>query len=194
MKFKVTREFYISKDAEEIKDDESGAVVYIIVRDNGVSMMGFGGRRQRPDFHYSFETREIALNYAESYFEGEREKVRKKKEKKEFRTTLKVGDILSSSWGYDQTNVDFYQVVEVKKSGKSVVIQKISSRLVLGEGCAPMSGTVMPNRDGFAGEPMLKRVQFWRKSETEIDEYLTMASYASASKWDGKPEYCSWYH
>ena len=30
--------------------------------------------------------------------------------------TLKVGDVLSSSWGYEQTNVTFYQVTRVTKA------------------------------------------------------------------------------
>ena len=29
------------------------------------------------------------------------------------RDGLKVGDVLRSSWGYDQTNVDYYEVVEL---------------------------------------------------------------------------------
>ncbi len=33
---------------------------------------------------------------------------------------VQVGDIFYASWGYDQTNVDFMQVVEVSKTGKTV--------------------------------------------------------------------------
>ena len=29
----------------------------------------------------------------------------------EFRRSLRVGDILYSSWGWEQTNIDFYQVI-----------------------------------------------------------------------------------
>ena len=36
---------------------------------------------------------------------------------------LAVGEILSSSWGYEQTNWDFYQIVKV--SDKSIWIQEI---------------------------------------------------------------------
>jgi hypothetical protein len=32
---------------------------------------------------------------------------------------VKVGDIFYESWGYDQTNIDFCQVVEVSKTSKT---------------------------------------------------------------------------
>ena len=34
---------------------------------------------------------------------------RKKKDREEFQNPYKVGDILYSSWGYDQTNINFYK-------------------------------------------------------------------------------------
>ena len=41
-----------------------------------------------------------------------------------------VGDILVSSWGYDQTNIDFWCVVGLTKSGKSVRIMPVAQRVV----------------------------------------------------------------
>ena len=38
---------------------------------------------------------------------------------------LAVGEILSSSWGYEQTNWDFYQIVKV--SNKSIWLREIES-------------------------------------------------------------------
>ena len=40
--------------------------------------------------------------------------------------TLEVGDILVSSWGYDQTNIDYYKIV--RKSAGSVWIQKLKKQ------------------------------------------------------------------
>jgi len=40
-----------------------------------------------------------------------------------------VGAFLATSWGYDQTNVEFYKVVGHTKSGKSVVLQPWCSQL-----------------------------------------------------------------
>lgn len=41
---------------------------------------------------------------------------------------LKVGDIMHASWGYDMTINDFYEVVEVSKTGKTVKIRPIAAR------------------------------------------------------------------
>lgn len=43
-----------------------------------------------------------------------------------FIQTIKVGDIWSCSWGYDQTNVDFYVVVKI--TSKMVHLREIGAR------------------------------------------------------------------
>jgi hypothetical protein len=52
----------------------------------------------------------------------------KAKARQEFVNPYKVGDILYGSWGYDQTNIDFFQVVEV--GNRSLKIREIGSRSV----------------------------------------------------------------
>jgi hypothetical protein len=44
--------------------------------------------------------------------------------------TVKVGDIFYCSWGYDQTNIDFYQVVELSASGKTAKLREIGKTFV----------------------------------------------------------------
>ena len=91
-----------------------------------------------------------------------------------------VGDVLYNSWGYEQTNVDWYQVVEVK--AKSVVIRAIKKNFgASGRDC----GYSQPRRDDFCGEPMLKPL-----SESGS---LTMR-HGAATKWDGRAVYESSYH
>ena len=41
-----------------------------------------------------------------------------------------VGDLLVSSWGYDQTNIDFWCVVGLTASGKSARIMPVAQRVV----------------------------------------------------------------
>ena len=106
--------------------------------------------------------------------------------RKAFTTSLVEGDIMYTSWGYEQTNVDWFQVVEVKSSGKTVVVREIAGNLHTDSGCGPMSGRTTPVKDEFVGEPMTKRVQ--RGDSVKIH------SSAYAYKWDGKPKYTSWYH
>jgi len=46
------------------------------------------------------------------------------------KTAVKVGDIFYTSWGYDQTNVDYYGVIEVSKSGKTVKLREVTAKVV----------------------------------------------------------------
>ena len=68
---------------------------------------------------------------------------------------IRVGDVFYASWGYDQTNVDFYQVVGVTASGKSVRLRKIAAERV-GEGGGP-SEHVRPAIDQFVDDKVLTR-------------------------------------
>lgn len=183
-RFTVTREFYISPDAVEVKDKQSSAVVYVTVKNGTIDVMAFGGRRQKYDFYRSYRSEERAQEAIKSHLETIRIRESAKKKSKSFLTTLKVGDILYSSWGYDQTNIDFYQVVEIKKSRKSIVIYEIAGETV--ETTGAMQGRCVAVKDTFTGKPMLKRVR-----EGNI---VSITSYASAFPWDGKPKYWSAYH
>lgn len=59
-----------------------------------------------------------------------------------------VGDLFYGSWGYEQTNVDFFQVVALK--GKHTAILREIGRDYIG-GYA-MQGNVRPCRDAFISE------------------------------------------
>ena len=104
-----------------------------------------------------------------------------------FQTALKTGDILVSSWGYDQTNIDFYQVVEV--AGKQTVIVREIAGTVTETGF--MQGSVIPRPGVWARDslPMKKRAQ----SLAPGREYVKINECQTAYLWDGKPEHASWY-
>lgn len=61
------------------------------------------------------------------------------------------GDIFVSSWGYSMTLVDFYQVTKVSKTGKSVNVRKLASKVVSGNIDSPQGGYVTPIKDRFEG-------------------------------------------
>ena len=66
-------------------------------------------------------------------------------------TGPEVGDVLVSSWGYDQTNIDFWRVVSLTASGKSARIVPAGSRVVEqftgGERVVPDEGDVFREQD-----------------------------------------------
>ncbi len=102
--------------------------------------------------------------------------------------TPKVGDILSCSWGYDQTNVDFYKVVKLSPSGKSVTIMRIKSAVKENGYMSGESTPAVPHTFRADAKPLTKRVNSYEGSYC-----VTMNSYSTAFLWDGKPRYTSWY-
>ena len=97
----------------------------------------------------------------------------------------KVGDILFNSWGYDQTNVDFYQVVSVE--GKTVVVRAIAK---MAHDTGDMCGKCSAVKDSFIGEEIKKVVQIRvAYNSTEAHTYINRMS-----PWDGMPKYYSSYH
>lgn len=110
-----------------------------------------------------------------------------------FTNPFKVGQIYYTSWGYDQTNVDFYEIVEVK--GKQVKIQEIGAKSVQGsEGM--MCCSVVPDNRHKEGDPLTKMVQFYLNSKDEPTFYVkdkyghyTLMPYDK----EEKGVYCSWY-
>ena len=93
-------------------------------------------------------------------------------------TGFKVGDILVSSWGYDQTNIDFYEVVQVKGKG-TVVIRQVQEKIVRQ---GDQEEDVVPEPGKFEGEPLLRRVKPGDRPGVKLE------SYAWAYLWDGKPK------
>ncbi|MDV7561100.1 hypothetical protein R4576_18040 [Acinetobacter baumannii] len=81
------------------------------------------------------------------------QKVEASKALKKFRDELEVGTILYTSWGYEQTNVEFYQVVSVKGAFCEIrEVAKVSHDLT------DMSGKVIPKPNSFIGEPIKRKI------------------------------------
>jgi hypothetical protein len=98
---------------------------------------------------------------------------------------FRKGDILESTWGYNQTNANFYQVVRTTKA--MVVLQEIGKKT---EDTGNMTGTAMPDPEKKIGKEIRRKVQGYEGREFVMIE----GSYQSASKWDGKPVHTSSYH
>jgi hypothetical protein len=102
---------------------------------------------------------------------------------------LKVGAILKSSWGYDQTNVDFYVVTKGAEVGRFLGLAKIASTLIPSAGFSPMAGKCTAAL--VDGKPQIIGEAF----KAKLTEYgsVKVRSCARAWLWDGQPAYVSWY-
>ena len=175
---KLTRDFYIDKKADENKDTSSTAVVYL--RDYGpyVTVMGFGGKRNKPDFHYTVKTLDAAHIKINKYFQSIRARedavVARREKAKAYVNTAKVGDIYVSSWGYDQTNVDFYRITKVMK--KMVEYVKIDKSV---------TPDYLTAEKAMAGDKVISEPKRALMSKNSF----SVSSFAHAYKWNGQAMY-----
>jgi hypothetical protein len=136
MRFRISklgREFFIPKGSIKVADKLSDAVAYISTNSRGKPRATiFVGKQTKPiaDYWYgSDEKRTTAVGQA---FESRRKSMAFKAEtaakRKAFVNSYKVGDLFKRSWGYDQTNVNYYEVIEVK--GKFVWVREVKQEYV----------------------------------------------------------------
>jgi hypothetical protein len=156
-------------------------------------------RFPKPLFNFRFRSIERMNEFCTEWIErvetninSQNERKAKKKEaQKVMNHNFKEGMILYNSWGYDQTNIDFYQIVKIKE--KSVILREIASSTVSGsEGF--MSANVKPIKDYFVGEPILKRINISVSYNGNISYYIKakhgcFCEYANAES----GVYSSWY-
>jgi hypothetical protein len=181
----MTREHWTPQEYDE-KLEGDNCVVYLHSDSFGRPVAtGFIGKQSKPKLNTRYQTEERRSEHVKQWMGGiaehEQWKRERKSERQSFDHTLEVGDILYSSWGYDQTNIDFYEVVRTTK--KSVEIRKLAQTI---EETGFMSGKTSPLAGQYTGEKMLKRVG--------PDNTVKIESYAWAWVWDGQPKYNSWYH
>lgn len=153
-----------------------------------VHAKGWRGKADKPSFYYSFRDESRVRIYVDQFVSNIASHYARKGERLAARKAAKasdhfsVGDVVYNSWGYDQTNIDFYQVVELK--AKSVVLRAVKQNSSDQPG-GPYGGHTQPRRNEFCGEPFQKLVgeRGWISFE-----------HGAGSKWDGKPMYTSSYH
>lgn len=96
-------------------------------------------------------------------------------------SALQVGAVFSSSWGYEQTNVDFYRVTKVTRA--TITLEQIDSCY---QATGPLTGQVTPDLDSPGRKPITRRLR-------HIGGSVRINSFARAHLWDGRPMYVSHY-
>jgi hypothetical protein len=146
-----TKTRYIPKDSQPITQEGVNAVAYIYGR-NRECAVGYSGKRNNHDFNYSFRSADACKLHVENWFkrlvEYEADRTRAKEAKKAklvaVRDSYKPGDIVYTSWGYDMTIVEFYQVIRCE--GRRVWIKEICQKA---EETGFMCGSTQPEKDRF---------------------------------------------
>ncbi|MBS9434873.1 hypothetical protein [Photorhabdus hainanensis] len=95
--------------------------------------------------------------------------------------TVSVGDVFCSSYGYEQTNVAFYQVVSIHGK-KTIVVKQIDSEITSYK--TSMSGSKKPLMNKFIGQPLKRQVK-----ECSNVPCIRIEEYENAYKTDIGKEY-----
>lgn len=155
-RFQMTREMHTPKGFVEIlRADQHGVVV--VADPEGLCVMAFSGKAQKPAFYLRFRTKERAQQYVADWLAKIERRAAEKLAEREARKTaghpLEVGTVLYSSWGYDQTNIDFFEVVALIGKATVEVREIAQERVETGS----MQGQCIPVPGAFIGEPMRRR-------------------------------------
>jgi hypothetical protein len=102
--------------------------------------------------------------------------------------TVHVGEIFVCSWGYGQTNVDYYKIIEVLN--KSVVIAPIGqTRNYTGD----MQGECVPDPTKVGTKRYTKRINSYSTNNGN-NVCLKINSFSTAFKWNGKTNIFTEWH
>lgn len=98
---------------------------------------------------------------------------------------VQIGMILVGTWGWEQTNVDFFKVVDLV--GKATLVLQRMGWAISGDDCpSSMSAMVVPKpldtEDTCRVRVSPKQTM---KNPDGYNSYLKV--------WNGDPVYCSWY-
>lgn len=185
MKFGWTREQQIPKGAVKVADKRSDAVAYLYdarkAMPSDVAMpcaMVFIGKQAKPLWRYRFPNaadreKRIAQAFADRRAWLARQ-VEQRAKRKAWVPTYKVGDIFRTCWGYEQTNVEYFEIVEIK--GKHAILRELAQERVdtgwqRGR-CVPLPGQYLsPRFDGDKqGLPIRRLMQ---EGRIKIDDVRT---------------------
>ena len=183
------REQYIPQDADVLASDTLKTEIYLFEDRSGrPCAKAFKGRKIKPVFHHYFSSEDARAKFIDQRVEAWKAEAAQKAERQAELNKpheLKVDDILYSSWGYEQTNVDFFKVV--KLAGKTMIeVTEMACETVKTSG--GMSDTVIASKRVLGG--ILRRKVNTSGSRPSI----SINSCANAYLWDGSPLHRSWYH
>lgn len=198
---------YIPNDAQELTRLDCSAIVYAYTNTAAMpaAIAYYSATNNKPAFHYRFRNENQRAAYVEKFFndcaDKERATAQRKAEQKAakagFTNPIKPGDVLYASWGYDQTNIDFFQVIAT--TGKTVTFRPIMSELT-SDGAEYMSGRVLPKKNAFSKDcetytrPLKVYLSGGEKPSFCVPFAESKGSYQrSLHLHDGRPLYCSWY-
>jgi hypothetical protein len=137
------RNAYIPKGARPILEHDNGSALYVYEMASRFCVIAFWGTAAKSHIHETYRTEAQRdariLDWKAGVEASVSFRAKMAAERKAAVNALKVGDIVNTSWGYDQTNVEFYVVTRATKS--SVWVRRVKAD---GEATGYMCGRTWP--------------------------------------------------
>lgn len=128
-------------------------------------------------FFVNTEKREKYLSDKKEYYQKQYNA--KMKEQQRLQTVMdsvKIGTVFYASWGHEQTNIQFYKVIERKKD--FLLLQEVKSIEVCSKGFNDR-GVCTPDLDTPIGEPFRKKLTLYG---VRLESYKTASIYEEGKK------------
>lgn len=178
---------FIPQNAEEQQVSDAKLVIYRYQYQGRPAFMAYKGRQQKIYQNAAFSTVEARDRVLNRLIETETAREARKRERQQASHGLKEGDIVYASWGFEQTNVDFYQVVRVP-SGRSAVIRPVEKETHIKDPVS-MVGSAVPRIGHFVeGSEAINRRTVDEHRLSGIERWR-----GELAKWDGTPRRVSFY-
>lgn len=194
MRFDIWEGKREDKTNKHILDKKGNLAVNVhkeTLQNGGVVVAMFVGKALKPKYYYCFNCEMDAVRFIKIRGEYEVNNIndrinRKEAEKdlkKNYKTSLKVGDIMHGSWGYDMTINEFYQITEIKN--KTVTLREIG---VERKASGYYYEDVKPEANCFVGEP-IKRILQVRFYDGKPYEYIKLSDVCNLTKCENTDRY-----
>jgi len=186
---------YIPENSQPITRLDLPAVVYAYNNKSTgqPAAIAYAGKSNKPTWHYRFGCDADRQARIEKFFEAiaynEDQKIARKSERLSFKHGYKDGDILYSSWGYDQTNIEFYQVVAhtAKKITFREVCQTRKADGFMCGTCSPIPNEFKKDSKEYTRNVVPSSIHPETKGNVHFAEYDGgMMRYLW--EWDGNPK------
>lgn len=153
---------YIPNGSNKVANKSGSAVAYLYTTKTGkLCAIGYIGKSGKSALAYSYRDNDRRMKSVTEFLRGADAGLARKvaidaekKAKLAEPTTLVAGDVMSCTWGYDQTNVEFFEVTKVV-GRRTVEIRKIGT---MSEATGYDTGICVPCKGTYLGEPMRKKV------------------------------------
>lgn len=102
-----------------------------------------------------------------------------------------IGDIVYTSWGYDQTQNDFAQIIEISKTRKTIIARMMKAKTVA---TTRTSSSIVPT-EAYGKKFRLWVREGWRGQPAFVGQYPFIYSDQDSKRkgcftaWEGNPLY-----